>query len=79
MKTEQVEASKVFRAEKRARRKKIHILYLIPSLQTGGAEIQLLSLVNGLDKQQFDVTVAVFYRRGDLGREFESVKDISIV
>ena len=58
---------------------KIPILYLIPSLQTGGAEIQLLSLVKGLDKDRYEATVAFFYNYGDLKVEFEKVPHISLV
>ncbi|MDZ7371768.1 MAG: glycosyltransferase [candidate division KSB1 bacterium] len=44
--------------------RKIRVLYLIPSLRTGGAELQLLTLVRGLDKSRFAVSVAVFYEGG---------------
>lgn len=44
--------------------RKIRVFYLIPSLRTGGAELQLLTLVRGLDKSRFAVSVAVFYDGG---------------
>ncbi|MDZ7724651.1 MAG: glycosyltransferase [candidate division KSB1 bacterium] len=47
---------------------KINLAFLIPSLQTGGAEMQLLSLVKGLDAQRFRITVIVLYA----GYELES-------
>ncbi len=58
---------------------RIRILYLIPSFRTGGAEVQLLSLVRGLDKSRFDVTVAAFYEGGDLDASFEETPDIDVV
>src|SRR4030067_1750498 len=60
-------------------RKKIKLLYLIPSLQTGGAEVQLLSLVKSLNKESFEATVAVFYRKGELINRFESVPGLKVV
>lgn len=44
--------------------KKIRILFLINSLAAGGAERQLSILARGLDKERFEVHVAVLY---DLG------------
>jgi glycosyltransferase involved in cell wall biosynthesis len=44
----------------------------------GGAEIQLLTLVKGLDKKQFDAVVAVFYRGRELDRNFEHVKGVPV-
>jgi glycosyltransferase involved in cell wall biosynthesis len=58
---------------------KIKILYIIPSFRTGGAEVQLLTLIKGLDKALFDVTVAAFYRGQALDSQFESVPGVKIV
>ena len=58
---------------------KIHILFLIPSLSLGGAEVQLLELVKGLDKRKFDITVGVFYSNGQLSADFLSVTDIDVL
>ena len=55
------------------------LLYLIPSLRAGGAEIQLLSLVRGLDKSSFDPTVATFYRGGALDASFAQVPGLGLV
>jgi glycosyltransferase involved in cell wall biosynthesis len=74
----QVDMSTLSRTEERNERRKISILFLIPSLQMGGAEIQLLSLVKGLDKQKFAVTVAVFYHRGELCDDFEAIENIRV-
>jgi glycosyltransferase involved in cell wall biosynthesis len=45
----------------------------------GGAEIQLLSLVHGLNKTEFDVTVAVFYRGEKLDTRFQSAAGIKVI
>ena len=55
------------------------VLYLIPSLRSGGAEIQLLSLVKGLDKSRFNPTVAVFYRGEALDGQFSAVPGLRLV
>ncbi|MBN1559455.1 WecB/TagA/CpsF family glycosyltransferase [candidate division KSB1 bacterium] len=58
---------------------RIRILFLIPSFKTGGAEIQLLSLVRGLDKSLFYVTIAAFYRGNELDRLYENTADVNVV
>jgi len=58
---------------------RIRLLFVIPSFRIGGAEVQLLSLVRGLDKSRFDVTVAVFNRQGELEADFINVPDVEIV
>ena len=50
------------------------IFFLIRSLEVGGAERQLLSLVRGLSKRQFESTVATFYPGGRLEREISSIE-----
>ena len=57
---------------------RIRILFLIPSFKTGGAEIQLLSLVRGLDKSLFHVSVAAFYKGNELDRFYEDSPDTTI-
>lgn len=47
------------------------IILLIPSLDIGGAEIQLVNLARGLYKNRNDVTVATFY---DSGKLFDDLK-----
>ncbi len=58
---------------------RIRILFVIPSFKTGGAEIQLLSLVRGLNKTRFAVTVAAFYQGNELDADYESIPDTKIV
>jgi N-acetylglucosaminyldiphosphoundecaprenol N-acetyl-beta-D-mannosaminyltransferase len=58
---------------------RIRILFIIPSFRTGGAEVQLLSLVRGLDKSRFDVTVAAFYKGGELDADFRNCPGVDIV
>ncbi len=63
----------------KSKSQRIKILYLIPSFRTGGAELQLLSLVKGIDQSRFQITVAVFYRGYDLDDEFCAVPGIHVV
>lgn len=44
---------------------KIRILFLTRTLGIGGRERQLVTLVKGLDKNRFDVTVVTFYDGGE--------------
>ena len=44
----------------------------------GGAEIQLLSLVQGLDKERYKPTVGVFYRGKELDENFERIKGLRV-
>lgn len=63
-----------------ARRSKgrIRILFVIPSLKIGGAEMQLLSLLQSLDKRKFAVHVAVFYRGNALDKQYEQSRDVQV-
>jgi len=45
--------------------RKHRILFLINSLAAGGAERQLSQLVRGMDRERFDIHIAVFYDPGD--------------
>jgi glycosyltransferase involved in cell wall biosynthesis len=56
------------------------IAFLIPSLECGGAERQLVTLVKALDKKGFDITVLCFYPDGPLEKDLEDsgVKIISL-
>ena len=49
----------------------IRIFFLIRSLNIGGAERQLTTLVKHMDKTKFDITVAYFYSGGALERELK--------
>lgn len=59
--------------------KKVKIVFLIRSLHFGGTERQLLELVKGLDKNIFDITIALFYDEGDLKSEFSKISYIKIL
>jgi glycosyltransferase involved in cell wall biosynthesis len=45
------------------------VWYLIPALYVGGAERRLVNMANGLDPQQYDVTVWTFFDRNPLVNE----------
>jgi glycosyltransferase involved in cell wall biosynthesis len=47
----------------------LKVLFLIRSLNVGGAERQLVNLANGLHQRGHDVAVAVFYANGPLEKE----------
>jgi glycosyltransferase involved in cell wall biosynthesis len=51
----------------------VRILFLIRSLNPGGAERQLIELVRGMDKNRFQVRVATFYNGGKLRPELEEI------
>ncbi|ODG97543.1 group 1 glycosyl transferase [Nostoc sp. KVJ20] len=53
------------------------IVFLIRSLNYGGSERQLVTLVKALDKQCFDVTVLCFYPSGSLSLD-QDLKDSGI-
>ncbi len=55
------------------------ILFLIRSLEPGGAERQLVELVKGLDKSRFEITVATFYRGGELREEINRLEGITVL
>ena len=48
------------------------VMFLIRSLEYGGAERQLALLARGLRTRGHDVSVAVFYPRGPLAEELRS-------
>lgn len=45
--------------------KKIRILYTIPNFDTAGSGIALMKLITGLDKELFDISIAVNHTRGE--------------
>lgn len=55
------------------------IVFLIRSLNYGGAQRQLITLLKALDKRLFQVTVATFYDGGGLRPELEQVEGIRVV
>lgn len=50
----------------------IRIVFLIRTLDIGGAERQLVTLVTNLDRHRFDITVLCFYSGGPLEAELRS-------
>jgi len=44
--------------------KKIKLLFILRDLGFGGAERQVLELCRGLDREQFEITVALFFEEG---------------
>lgn len=63
---------------KQRAREQIRILFIIPSFKAGGAEIQLLSLLQGLDKSKFVAHVAVFYRGNELDELYEQSSQVHV-
>ncbi|MBN8549659.1 MAG: glycosyltransferase [Deltaproteobacteria bacterium] len=57
----------------------MRICFLIRRLDRGGAERQLLSLVKGLPKDRFNITVMEFYDGGGLVPELENVPGVKRV
>jgi glycosyltransferase involved in cell wall biosynthesis len=56
----------------------IRLLFLIRSLERGGAERQLVQLVKGLDKSRFSATVATFYDGGAMRAELEGLEGVQL-
>jgi len=54
------------------------ILFIIPSLGMGGAEIQLLSLLKGLNSRKYRIAVAVFYRGEALEIQFKALRGVQL-
>jgi glycosyltransferase involved in cell wall biosynthesis len=50
---------------------KIKVLRIVPSLEVGGVEKTLLSLLPRLKKEGFDVSVCCLYKRDDLAKDME--------
>lgn len=59
--------------------RRVRLFFLIPSFKTGGAELQLLSLLRGLNKDRFEITVAVFYRGNEYDAAFEAIAGVSVL
>ncbi len=55
---------------------KIHIFFLIRSLNIGGTERQLVELIKGLDKNAFEITIGLFYDEGILREELIAIKGV---
>ncbi len=57
----------------------IRVFILIRSLEIGGAERQLVEIVRGLDKREFDVTVATFYDGGAFAPEMRAIEGVRLI
>lgn len=57
----------------------IRIVFLIASLQRGGAEKQLTLLVRGLDHSRFHCTVVTTYDGGELADELSGIENVDVV
>jgi glycosyltransferase involved in cell wall biosynthesis len=58
---------------------KVGLLFVIRSLDYGGAERQLITLVKGLDKSRFAVSVLTFYDGGGLRAEIERLDGVRLL
>jgi glycosyltransferase involved in cell wall biosynthesis len=58
---------------------KIHIFFLIRSLNIGGTERQLVELAKGLDKNTFEITVGLFYDEGTLREELTAMEGVKLL
>ena len=58
---------------------KIYIFFLIRSLNIGGTERQLIELVKGLDKNTYEITVALFYDEGILRKELIAIEGVKYI
>jgi hypothetical protein len=56
----------------------INVLFLIRSLNPGGAERQIIELVRGIDPSRFIVCVATYYDDGALRPELEAIPGIRV-
>jgi glycosyltransferase involved in cell wall biosynthesis len=57
----------------------IRVLFLIRSLNRGGAERQLIELIMGLDRSRFATTLVTFYDGGDLRGELDEIDGIDVL
>jgi L-malate glycosyltransferase len=57
----------------------IKILYMLPQQNMGGAETQMINLIERIDKARFKVYLGVIYGGEELKEEFERIKNITII
>ena len=53
--------------------KKIKVLYTIPNFETAGSGKVVYDLINGLDRTQFDIAIAVEHSKGHFYKEVEKL------
>lgn len=56
----------------------MHVLFVIRSLNIGGAEQQLIELVRHIDRSRFLISVATFYDGGALRPEIEGLEGVQV-
>ena len=56
------------------RTRKLHLFFLIRTLNIGGTERQLVELIKGLDKNAFEITVGLFYDEGILRKKLITIE-----
>ena len=54
-------------------KRKIKILLTIPNFETAGSKKVLFDLANGLDKEEFDVSIACDHNKGAFFQEIEKL------
>lgn len=57
----------------------MRVMFLIPSLEQGGAERQLVELLKGLDKTRFAASLVAFYDGGAFRSEVEGIEGVNVV
>lgn len=58
--------------------KKIRILFILPKLSVGGAEMQLRNLLGGINKRKFDIYLGTLYHDPSLEKEFQKLDSLKI-
>jgi len=58
---------------------KINVIFLIPKLEYGGGERQIIQLIKGLNKKRFSITLVTFYDGGALRSEAEEIKGVRLL
>jgi len=61
------------------RTRKLHLFFLIRTLNIGGTERQLVELIKGLDKNTFEITVGLFYGEGTLREELTAMEGVKLL
>jgi len=59
--------------------KKINILFILPKTEQGGAETQMMYLLQGLNKTQFNIYLGILYSGEQLNDKFKSIKGIKLI
>jgi len=57
----------------------IRVLFLLRSLDIGGAERQATALMQNMDHAKFDIQVATFYSGGPLEKELDGIENLKVL